>query len=355
MLHIHPKNLTLSHWKHAVPVPLERQPKVEDLPEDYDLEAFEKSLAYHTRFNTNPNLPPALCDPMEKVKCQRRDKGMCVVTGKPTDQIFWIIPFTWNDTVEHNDATGALHVGGTVLTGVNLAEEPNPACIAQTLGATHRAWNMLAIDKTVYRYLRDGYCALEYQEGKDEESDNDEVKVTLKFHWMPKLSARFGLPMNIHQQPGNDWYMMRDQLKAFQDCPPHTHHGKVVTQKGEVLQSGHIVNITMPKRDAPHFKKAIKVHWGCIKFTALCGAVGRPWLLSGKFPEEESMQKMQHKARKQDEGALEYTIDTLGRFYNKVRGNKERGRGPVPVFGRTPSASSIPGGPGGPGGQGDSE
>lgn len=342
MLHFDPKNLTLPHWKHAVPVPLEYQPKVEELPDDHDFEAFEKSLAYHTRFNTNPDLSPVLCDPVEETKCNLRDKGMCVVTGKPTDRTFWIIPLTWNDTVEHNDATGALHMGCTVLTGINLAEKPYPACNAHTLGATHKAWNMLSIDEIVYRYMKDGFCALEYQEGEDEEHENGSVTLTLKFKWMPKLRGRFGLVIDVHRELPNDWTTMYKELESFQNCPqPSNRHGKVLTQEGKPLRSGHIINITMSGRDARQFRSAIKVHWGCVKFTALCGAAGRPWLLSGKHPEDGSMEKLQSKARKQDEGTLESLRNTVGRYLNKAVGR----RGPVPDF--VPSALSSPGGQGG--------
>ncbi|KAI1073010.1 hypothetical protein LB507_009128, partial [Fusarium sp. FIESC RH6] len=304
MLHLDLKNLTSPHWKHAVPMPLEPQPEVEELPDDHDHEHWKRSRAYHTRFNTNPDLTPVLCDPVEEATCNLRDQGKCVVTGKPSTRTFWILPFTWNDTVEHNDATGRLHIGCTVLTGINLAEKPYPTCNAHILGATHKAWNMLSIDETVYRYMKDGFCALEYQEDDDEEYENGNTKLTLKFNWMPKLRARFGLAMDIHSELPNDWTMMYKDLDAFENCPqPTDRHGEVLTQEGKPLRSGHIINITMPERDARRFRSAIKVHWGCIKFTALCGAAGRPWLLSGK-PEDKSMQKLQYKARKQDDRAV---------------------------------------------------
>ncbi|RBR24400.1 uncharacterized protein FIESC28_02890 [Fusarium coffeatum] len=305
MLHLDPNNLTLPQWKHAIPVPLEWQPEVEDLSDDDDWEAYQKSVAYHRRFKTNPDLRPFLHDADEEAKCERRDEGECVVTGKPTNRRLWFIPLTWNDTVEHMNATGDLHVGSTILTGVNLAEGPNPACSAHTLGATHRVWNMVSIGEILYRYFNDGFCALKYQEGRNEELNKDEVKVTLKFYWMPKLKARFGLVMDIHSQPTNDWTMMLKESDAFQNCPPPDHYGKVFTQSGDLLESGHIVNITVAKKDLLFFRDAIEVHWACIMFTAFCGAAGRPWLLSGKDPEDRLMQSLQDKARLEGDAKLE--------------------------------------------------
>ena len=63
---------------------------------------------------------------------------------------------------------------------------------------------MLSIDETVYRYMKDGFCALEYQEDDDEKYENGNTKLTLKFKWMPKLKGRFGLSMNIHSELPND-------------------------------------------------------------------------------------------------------------------------------------------------------
>ena len=166
---------------------------------------------------------------------------------------------------------------------------------------------MVTIDEKVYRYMNDGFCALEYQEGMDEQAEIGYVKLTLRFKWMPRFKGRFGTVMDIHQKPTNDWNTMCKEMDAFENCPqPSNRYGEVLTLTGEPLLSRHIIKIKMPEVEAPHFKSAIKVHWGSIVFTAFMGAAGRPWLLSGKDPKDKSTQELQNKARLEDDAGLKH-------------------------------------------------
>jgi hypothetical protein len=64
----------------------------------------------------------------EEAKCIERDGNMCVVTGKALGdpKIFWFVPSTWNDTVEHNNTTGNLALYGHSITGAYFATRLSP-------------------------------------------------------------------------------------------------------------------------------------------------------------------------------------------------------------------------------------
>ncbi|KAJ4013775.1 hypothetical protein NW766_006014 [Fusarium irregulare] len=310
MLHLNPKNLTAPHWKHAVPVPLERQPEPENVPWDEGVEAYEKAMAYHSRFQTGSDLQsvPLYKQQMEEAKCRERDEDKCLVTGRPKPRVFWIIPSTWNNTVENMDATGNLHTGCRPLTGIDLLDGPNPPCSVNELGTTHYSWNMMCIDRALYNYLNDGWCAFKYLFHRDH--DNDNFKVTLGFHWMPKLEPLFGQPIDINIF----WTLFSAQMEKFDNCPPPPglEYGQVRDKSGELLKSGYRFDVLVPKQYVGQFQSGIDVHWACIRFTALCGAAGRPWLLSGMDPEDDTMQDRQKNAVLQDSQELGWRAKTYG-------------------------------------------
>ncbi|KAJ4129889.1 hypothetical protein NW768_006859 [Fusarium equiseti] len=314
MLHLDPKNLVLPVWSHAVPVPLEPQPSPEDVPWDNGVEAYEKAVAYQARFKTKSDLQSVPLDKqrMEEAECRKRDENKCVVTGRLNPRIFWIIPSTWNNTVENMNATGNLHSGCLALTGIDLLDGPNPPCSALELGTTHKSWNMLCIDPVLYNYLIDGWCAFKYLFHEEDINNSNNVKVTLEFHWMPKLEALFGEPVVINEI----WTLFSQQMGRFGNCPPPSdlEHGKVRDKSGELLKSGYRFDVLVPKQHVAGFQLGIEVLWTCARFTALCGAAGRPWLLPGMDPEDESMRERQRKAMSRDNQKPVLGSKRLGKF-----------------------------------------
>ncbi|CAG7566421.1 unnamed protein product [Fusarium equiseti] len=288
MFHLDPKNLGLPIWRHAVPMPLSPQLNPEDVPWDDGVDAYEKAVAYQARFKTKSNLQRVPLDKqrMEEAECRKRHENKCVVTGELNPRILWIIPSTWNDTVENMNATGDLQSGCLALTGIDLLDEPNPPCSAVELGTTHESWNMLPIDPVLYNYLVDGWCAFKYLFHKEEDDNSNSAKVTLEFHWMPKLAPIFIEEMDFRE----NWATLCENMGQFEDCrPPHgLEYGQLRDKSGDLLESGYRIDIPVPRQYVHQFVSGIKVHWAFIRFMSLFGATGRPWVvLDDDAPSEE--------------------------------------------------------------------
>ena len=319
MLHLDPDNLKDPKWQHAVyklPCP---QPDSLDIPWE-DWQTHCKARKYHIRFRAKSDLPPVLRNTAEEAKCLDRDGHKCVATGKSSPRVFYFIPFTWNDTFEHMNATGSVR-GGAILADTDLLSGPDPAVSVTKLGATHVAWNMLSIDSVLYSYLKDGLCAFRYAKGQEQLLGEGRVQVTLNLYWMPMLKGRFGLLMDLDK----DWPTLCGELARFENCSQESfEYGKLRTEAKAPVLSGHAVKITLPEDDVTQFKNAVNVHWASIVFTAVCGAAGRPWLLSGDDPEDESMMKRQDKARFEEDGQRKTIRKTLNLATSTISKGKRK-------------------------------
>uniref|UniRef100_A0A4E9EIY9 HNH nuclease domain-containing protein n=1 Tax=Gibberella zeae TaxID=5518 RepID=A0A4E9EIY9_GIBZA len=273
MLLLNPNNSNDSAWAHAVPETLDLRPDHSgDIDDDY-LDAL-----------TDPDLRDYPEDIDEEDKCRKRDGDVCVVTGKANPKIFWFSPSTLNNTVRNNDMTGNLAGPGGMITGAPflVIRMPNPFCNKRKLGGSHKAWNMLCVDPALYKPLTSGLCAFKHHED------------------MPRLKGRFGQTFDME----TDWQPLMDELQASQDKsypPPSSFEKQPITTSGEPLRSGHVTYVTVPEQDVRHLKSAVKVHWACSMFTSLCGASGRPYLLSGKEFGNDVFQWVQDQARQEEE------------------------------------------------------
>jgi hypothetical protein len=78
---------------------------------------------------------------------------------------------------------------------------------------------------------------------------------------------------------------MIDDLESFYNKGyplPSSYDGDLTTKLGEPLRSGHLIYVTIPGHGVKYFKSAVNIHWACVVFTALCGALGRAHLLSDR-------------------------------------------------------------------------
>lgn len=279
MLHLDPNNLKDPKWQHTILKPLDEQPELKDIPYE-DVKAWDKAMEYHSRFEADPDCRPVPRNTAVEAECLTRDENVCVVTGKASPRVFYFIPFTWNDTVEHMNATGSVH-DGSILTNTSLTTWPDPPVSVQKLGATHKLWNMLSIDPVLYNYFKDGLCAFKYLSLV--EVGNNAVQVNLEFHWMPRLKPRFGQTMDLEL----DWKTVYGELDRLHDCPQESQeYGKVQAKNRQPLQTGHVIARKLSRQDAGQFVDAVNVHWASVSFTAFCGGAGHPWLLSGKDPKD---------------------------------------------------------------------
>jgi hypothetical protein len=271
-----------------------KQPPVNQELLYYDSETIRNAAYYDSCFRTLRELPRITRDIQEEASCLARDGKSCVVTGKPGPRVFYFIPPTWNDTVEHNDATGILDMGSIDLVGINLLRGPCRIISAGELGMTHKSWNMLCLDPVLYECLTSGLCAFKYKGTED--LGHGEAKVALQFYWMPHLMGRFNQDIGIDscgEANANVSLELINELRAFyqdQCPPPSAHRDGLTTKAGKPLRSGHIVHIKMSNPEALRFEAVVKIQWACIMYTALCGGAGRAWYLTGMDLRDGSLQ-----------------------------------------------------------------
>ncbi|QPC67830.1 hypothetical protein HYE67_010061 [Fusarium culmorum] len=304
MLHLDSENFQDPAWILSLPERLDSHPDA--VVDDETLKAEIRALDYYSHFETDPHLQDYPYDEDEETKCRKRDGEVCAVTGRANPDVFWFFPPTLNATVEQNDITGNLAWSGSFFMGSIFAakHKSNPFCDEHKLGGSHKAWNMLCIDPILYDYLTTGFCTFKYH--GDTKLENGDVEVALQFYWLPQPKARFGQVFDMKK----DWQGLMDDLQEHQDKgfpPPAFWNDDCTTKSGEPLRSGHLIYVIVSEQHVEYFKSAIQVHWACSVFTSLCGASGRPYLLSGKEYEDRTMQRFQDLGRQGKEGDSPYS------------------------------------------------
>ncbi|KAM0234876.1 hypothetical protein ACHAPO_006240 [Fusarium lateritium] len=290
----HPTNLNRSRWAHAIPqTPEEQEPLDTEIFQrlhsgKIDSEAIARSIIYHTSFKTqiaDSTFPESIGNEEEE-KCKDRDQK-CILTGRPHPDVFWFIPRGWNDTVDHNNATGNLESACLYLTNIDLLDIHS----ASELRKTHRVWNMVCIDKIICDLLKQGLCAFRFI-GK-EAVNNGKVTVQLQFFWMPTLYGKFNETVDSDDTLGLTRYAYglifefktKEHRRLYQN-----NFYNITTESGQELKSGYHVYIEIPEEDVERFESAVKIQWACILFTTLCGGAGRAWYLTGMDQRDESLQ-----------------------------------------------------------------
>ncbi|KAI6749697.1 hypothetical protein HG531_006962 [Fusarium graminearum] len=300
-----PKNPKYKRWSHAIPT----QPGKQDrLHPDMSPEQMAKSMWYRSCFKTGDavSLPDDLSEKAES-QCRKRDGNKCVVTGRPNPRVFWFIPRGWNDTADHNDATGNFEIGCYYLTKIDLLETIS---VSGELGNTHKPWNMICIDPVLYDFLVRGYCAFSYVGARS--LLDGTPNLNLKFFWMPKLAPRFHQVMDLGEIDTFELTLNADASTSFNigdndfgkelsvdldyfqrlNCPPAPECEDRMSQITDfpVISSGHDVWINMTAPEATLFMPVAKIHWYCVVFSAPCGGAGRAWHLTGMDQRDGSLQ-----------------------------------------------------------------
>lgn len=242
------------------------------------------SMYYSSLFRTVPiaSRPDELSIESER---RRRvdDRSKCVITGTPYPRVFWFIPRTWNDSRDHNDATGNIYEGGLYLTKIDLLDKIHSAT---ELHKTHKLWNLISVNSAIYDALTLGLCAFKYIDKKD--VGGGTFRMRLRLFWMPELTGRFNKPMGRQETKE-----LGRQLHHFQrnGCPIPKQVERNQTALSTLLPcSGRDVFQKVPSEDTKVFEQVIAIHWACATFTALCGGAGRAWFLTGMKQEDGSFQ-----------------------------------------------------------------
>ncbi|RGP58872.1 hypothetical protein FLONG3_11353, partial [Fusarium longipes] len=274
-------------WDHAKHRPLKPQPPVTHvLFPTPDLNQFMKSMAWECHFRTQRNLQLSADYKSLVRECRDRDHDECVLTKHKDIRIFALIPFTWNDNPDNNDITGDLESGSVDITGINLLHDPSNICSATHLGGTHKSWNMICVAPDIYRYLQLGLCAFRFVTTQNH-NVTSQVRVTLQFYWMPRMTPRFNQVMDkaAMQELVDEFNAIHDQNYP----PPEGYTNRYMGM--QPVESGRkaFVVLTNPE-DAMKFVSMVKVHWGCALFTSLCGGAGCAAFMTGKNLQDGSLQ-----------------------------------------------------------------
>lgn len=332
MHHLNPDNLKNDAWRHALyRAPIPAPAFTHELICTSDWYTLKQSMWYELRFQTRADLQD-LSDPVEEIaKCRKRDKDVCAVTGNRDPVVFWFIPRTWNDTKDHNDATGnladsSLDVADVIIRG-NIIHR-------KKLGKTHEAWNMMLVDPDLYACLVQGLFAFKFEaiediqkpipldNYQDDDDDNENVHVVLRFYWMPKLTPRFNQVTTVE-----DMKTIAREFNAFValGCPPPNGCPKTLT----TLKSGDLVRLLRTRgEEAQKLKSAVKIHWNCILYTALCGGTGLAHFMTGMDQSDGSLQPRDEEYRQ------EVALDSrLGKTLPRTIGNWLEGA--ASVFSKT--------------------
>ncbi|UZP34930.1 hypothetical protein NXS19_002746 [Fusarium pseudograminearum] len=281
MFHLDPNNFTEDAWSHAKPrLPHYQHPVNEELF-DKEPEEIKAALYYNSCFHTDPELSPVHPSEEQKTLCLERDGRKCVLTGESNTRVFHFIPITWNDTVEHNNATGILKQASVELADVDLVDDPGEIC-----------------SEHLYDHLVKGLCAFKFM--RCTKLGHGKASVKLKFYWMPKLPTRsnFDLGDGANLNSGHSQFR-HEVFELFKRIDAYYWHGcptrfEETFRMGQTIASGHQVDIRMSEEDAEKFESVVKVHWACVLFTALCGAAGRAWDLTGMDLSDGSLQPRVH-------------------------------------------------------------
>ncbi|KAI7758476.1 hypothetical protein LZL87_006867 [Fusarium oxysporum] len=211
-------------------------------------------------FWTNLKLNDHVRDLVQEAKSLERDGNSCVVLDTANPMVSHIIPYTWNDTKEHNNKTGDIKFRGPGLLSVNLLGGSCYACNPHELGGTDKVWNMIWLHPDLHKLWARGYCRFNYI--FTENSDENESKVTLQFRWMPQTKKRLGREIDISgTSSGSDWRQLIDELNLFHDPgtpPPVSCEGafRHLTRSGKPVPSGYLIHINMQTDETKHFKES---------------------------------------------------------------------------------------------------
>jgi hypothetical protein len=290
--------------------------------EDYregDWETIAQKIYCDQQFNTDAKLEPVSLDRDEIRKCMERDQFSCVVTHTKSNTLFPFIPIGWNNGVDNNNATGNLEEVSLAMADVNLMKH---ILSAYELGRSHKAWNLICVSPDVYTGLISGFCGFKYHETIPIEGESGQsggkVQVVLMFYWMPQ-----GIKARFNQE--TDAADLEDVVRAFNSV---THPPPSYPKQGPVPKSGDKVHLPMTREDAEKLKSAVKVHWACVLYLALCGGTGQPQYLTGMNQSDGSLQPRDEEFARQQAAEAELgkemvsrSISSAGSYGSKAPGD----------------------------------
>jgi len=206
------------------------------------------------------------------------------------------MPFALNSDLKNRNRLARI-IAGTRLFG----DRPWSELLAEKVGSSDCAWNMLAVSPELHLWWARGRCAVKclgithtatpYTPGININNNNNQHVLTLEFHWMPKQSQ---LPRNrkicVDQDGGGGGEeggpkMFQEITSAIGDLDRFGHTCKFSTLSGTGVHtfsplpvvSGQIFHVRhSTKEDAQNMKDMIDLQWYLILVNTFAGSADSP-------------------------------------------------------------------------------
>ncbi|KAM0558004.1 hypothetical protein ACHAPJ_005171 [Fusarium lateritium] len=270
-------------------------------------EAFMLQLGAHEFGPSADNKKTRIITPdqSERKKCLSRDGNACRVTTAAYPDVCHIMPFRFNNNRANAERTASLFSATDILFERNFFGKYFLLLAnSSILGGSDQVWNLVCLHPQLHTWWRKGYLAFKCLgiEPVESEGEEDESKMTLQLHWMPRLTVQFGQEMRLDGQD-NGYAQMIQEVQAFHQSGHlsafSTRMIKFTLSTDEMVMSGHVFSLNMRAEEAEEadmFKDMIDLQWACYKIFALSGAVGSPEILDDD-PDDRTTQWVHDQAR----------------------------------------------------------
>ncbi|VUC33343.1 unnamed protein product [Clonostachys rosea] len=257
----------------------------------------------------------------QRKKAQIRDNNRCLITGAIDPDVCHIVPFIFNDTIEHRKDTLAILSGilPYMMPADDIANITMLLWPRGQLAASDKLFNLLCLAPHAHRYWSRGYFALKWVGAELPEPHATDTTVQLQFQWSVKSLAK-ALDNALHKVPGKyakkgdafrpvDIGAMTSQQMSdvLDDCldgssitsSTHPRYSSPTDAKpllrhdysGLPIKSGHIVKVTsVPTEDVPKMKLMIELQDICIRLASMSGAAEAVDYLDPRPPPEPIME-----------------------------------------------------------------
>ncbi|CAM1505622.1 Fc.00g112590.m01.CDS01 [Cosmosporella sp. VM-42] len=231
----------------------------------------------------------------ESKKCRQQDNDRCIVTGTRDPMVCHIVPFAWNSTASNLRRTSTLLATIAFALGSVDDTEGLMAVLDQQLGATDKAWNMLALSPMLHVWWGKGFFALKYLGATPVVGCREQSGIELQFHWMPRSPDHDARrEINLNNQRDDQKSLLR-QLDHYYGngasptcdanrcelCPQTDGVGAHEISTHRLIRSGSIISVRRDTASAQYFRVMIEIQWAIIRAAAMSGAAQAPDLLQG--------------------------------------------------------------------------
>jgi hypothetical protein len=207
--------------------------------------------------------------------------------GTADPEVCHIIPFAINSNLKNMRKIRKRMIAASLL-----APDPQNrwALLAESLGGTDKAWNMLALNRQLHKWWAKCYFAFRCL-GITPQSEGQSI-IQLQFCWMKQQKPIKAKRKGKNQHDSNHWIREIDpdsdnNKKLVEDWKAQIHAGvpdaceagvvwATDANSHQPLLSGHTLKIQMATEDALNMKAMIDLRWACIQMATMSGAAGWP-------------------------------------------------------------------------------